>query len=107
MNSITFFDFEFYQVDFLFGDRYLFCLSSLKVVVAYRTDLWTQWGKERMEQIERSIDMDTLPCVKQRATGKLLYSTESSARCSVMTQKGGMRGHEGGSRGRGYMYTYS
>ena len=31
------------------------------------------------------ISIYTLPCVKQRACGKLLYSTGSSARGSVMT----------------------
>ena len=36
---------------------------------------WTFVGKE----------MHTLPCTKQRASGNLLHSTGSSARCSVMT----------------------
>ena len=50
----------------------------------------------------------TLPCVKQMASGNLLYSTGSSAWCSVMTSKCGMRGKwEGGSRQRGYKSTYS
>ena len=56
---------------------------------------------------ESSIDIYTLPCVKQIASGKLLYGTRSSARCSVMTYRGGMGGWEGGSRWRGYMYKYS
>ena len=57
---------------------------------------------------ENSIDMYTLSCVKQIASGKLLYSTGSSAWCSVMTLRGEMEGGwEGGSRGRGYMYTHS
>ena len=34
----------------------------------------------------------TLPCVKQLASGKLLYSTESSVQCSVINQKHGMVG---------------
>ena len=55
---------------------------------------------------EIGIDILTLPCVKQIASGNLLYITGSSARCSVITYMGGMGG-EGGSRGRGYMYTYS
>ena len=33
-------------------------------------------------------------CVKQIASGKLLYNTGSSAQCSVMTQKDGMVGWE-------------
>jgi len=38
------------------------------------------------------MDMNTLPCVKHTASGKLLYSTRSSAWCSVVTQMGGIRG---------------
>ena len=34
----------------------------------------------------------TLPCVKYIASGKLLYSTGSSAWWSVMTQRGGAGG---------------
>ena len=34
---------------------------------------------------ESSIDVYTLPCVKQIASGKLLHSTGRSARCSLMT----------------------
>ena len=34
---------------------------------------------------ESSVDIDTLPCVKQTASGKLLYSTGCSAQGSVMT----------------------
>ena len=39
---------------------------------------------------EIRTDIYTLPCVKQIANGKLLYSTGCSAQCSVMTWKGGM-----------------
>ena len=39
---------------------------------------------------ERSTDIYTSPCVKQRPSGKLLYNTGSSPQCSVMTQRGGM-----------------
>ena len=44
------------------------------------------------------LDSTDMPCVKQMASGNLRYSTGSSARCSVMTQMGGMRGEvqEGG-----------
>ena len=38
------------------------------------------------------MDMNTLPCVKHTASGKLLYSTQSSDWCSVVTQMGGIRG---------------
>ena len=35
-------------------------------------------------------DIYILPCGKQIAGGKLLYNTEGSAQCSVMTQRGEM-----------------
>ena len=44
---------------------------------------------------------------KTDSYGKLLYRPGSSAQCSVMTEMGGMRSWEGGSRGRGSMYTHS
>ena len=51
---------------------------------------WTQgWGEDGMDQIE--IDMYTLPCVKQIASGTRLYSAESLAWCSVVTQLGEMQ----------------
>ena len=58
---------------------------------------------------ESSTDTYTLPCVKDIASGKLMYSTGSSAWCSVMTYRGGIGvgGWEGGSRGRRYMYICS
>ena len=34
---------------------------------------------------EIRFDINTLPCIEQIASGNLLYSTGSSARCSVMT----------------------
>ena len=46
----------------------------------------------------------TLPCVKQIASGNMLYSAGSSAWCFVMTQMGAMGRGEGDPRGRGYMY---
>ena len=50
---------------------------------------------------EMKIDIYTLSCVKLIASGKLLYSTRSSAQCSVMTygvgwgQVGGRSKREG------------
>ena len=41
---------------------------------------------------EIRTDIYTLPSVKQTASGNLLYSTGSSARCSVMTYMGGTGG---------------
>ena len=34
---------------------------------------------------EIRFNINTLPCVKQIASGNLLYSSGSSAQCSVMT----------------------
>ena len=45
---------------------------------------------------ESSADIYTLSCVKQIASGKLLHSTGSSARCSVMAWRGGREVQEGG-----------
>ena len=46
---------------------------------------------------ESSINIYTLPCVKQIADEKLLYNTGSQTWCSVMTEG---EGGEGDSRGR-------
>ena len=46
---------------------------------------------------ESSIGKYTLPCVKQIASGKLLYHTGSSAWCSVTIERGGI-GWRGGGR---------
>ena len=64
-------------------------------------------GKERVGEIESSIDIYILPCVKQTASGKLLYGTGSPAWCSVMTWAAGWGWWEGGSRERGYIYIYT
>ena len=37
-----------------------------------------------------------VPCVKQIASGNLLYSTGGSTECSEMTQRGGREAHAGG-----------
>ena len=37
---------------------------------------------------ETGLKVCALPCVKQIASGKLLYTAGSSAQCSVMTQRG-------------------
>ena len=47
----------------------------------WRRDTWTRRGKERVGQIAR-VAVRILPCVKQIAGGKLLYSLVSSAQCS-------------------------
>jgi len=50
---------------------------------------------------EIRIDIYTLPCVKQTASGTLLYSTGSSAQCSVMTERSGIGGEQGRLRREG------
>ena len=45
----------------------------------------TGWEGEGGTNWEGGTDIYTPPCVKQIASGKLLYSTGSSAWCSVMT----------------------
>ena len=48
-------------------------------------------GKERVGQIGRLglAYIHCNRCIKQVASGKLLYSTGSSAQCSVVTWRGG------------------
>ena len=53
-----------------------------------------------------NIHTYTLPCVKQIAGRKLLYNTGSRTWCSMITYSDGMRGGEGGSKGRRCMYNY-
>ena len=58
-----------------------------------------------MEQVGGgSTDIYMLPGITQLASGQLLYSTQSPARGSVMTEEGGKGERGRGSRGRGYMY---
>ena len=40
--------------------------------------MWTQWGKERVGRTESSVETYTLPDIKQRASGNLLYEAGSS-----------------------------
>ena len=64
-------------------------------------------GEGRMNW-EIKIDIYTWPCIKWIASGKLLYTTGSSAQCSAMTSRGTVGGGwEGGPRGRNiYIYTH-
>ena len=43
------------------------------------------WKGEGGMNRESNTDINTVPCIKKTASGKLLYSTGSSSRCSVMT----------------------
>ena len=52
-------------------------------------------GRESKTIAENSIDIYTLPRVEQIASGKVLFSTGSSARCSVMTYRGVVEGGMG------------
>ena len=56
--------------------------------------------------LEIGIDMYSLPCVKQTASGKLLDSTGSSVQCSVMTWGMGWESGVGGKSKREGMYVY-
>ena len=74
-----------------------------------RTDLWTQGRgrKETVRCVEGVTRKLTLLYVKQTANGNLLYDGGNSNRGSVSTWRAGMgREWEGGSRGKGHMYTY-
>ena len=53
---------------------------------------------------EIGIDVYALLCVKQIASGNLLYSAGSSAQRSVMTWMGGMGMGKGNPGGRTYVY---
>ena len=56
----------------------------------------TAVGGEAETNWESSNDLCTLSRVKQVISGNLLYSMGSSARCSVVTQRGGREVPEGG-----------
>ena len=47
-------------------------------------------GRGRWDELEIRFDINTLPCVKLIDSGNFLYSTGSSAQCSVMTYLDGM-----------------
>ena len=54
---------------------------------------------------EIRLDIHTVPCIRQMASGKLLYSTESLAQCSVVTYRGDMVWGRGRSKREGiYIY---
>ena len=80
------------------------CRAGIKTEVAC---IFGYRGEERVGEIVSSIDRYILPCVKQTASGKLLYGTGSPAWCSVMTWATGWGWWEGGSRERGYIYLYT
>ena len=57
-----------------------------------------------MDGVTRTL---ALPCVKETASGNLLYGSGNSNRGSVSTLRGGMGERwERDSKGRGYMYAY-
>ena len=66
-------------------------------------------GKQRWEWIERVALTYTWPCVKQTPGGKLLYSIAPGGQLGALwwpRRVGWGWWWEGGSWGRGYMYTY-
>ena len=70
-----------------------------------RMDLWTQDGEgEGGMNWKRGVAIYTAPCVKQIASGKLLYHTRRSACFSVDLE--GWYGWEGGTLKRERIYVY-
>ena len=62
---------------------------------------------ERVRCTERVTWKLTMPYVKQTANRNLLYGSENSNGALYQTRGVGWGGRwEGGSKGRGYMYTY-
>ena len=45
------------------------------------------WGRGTVMNWEIGIDIYILPCVRQTASGNLIYSTGSSAPCFVVTRR--------------------
>ena len=72
---------------------FFFCLFSVNGIFkdfTFNRHVDTEGEEESEANWESSIGIYTLLCVKQTASGKLVYSTGSSARCSVMTHRGRM-----------------
>ena len=73
--------------------NFFFCLFSVNGIFkdfTFNRHMDTEGEEESEANWESSIGIYTLLCVKQTASGKLVYSTGSSARCSVMTHWGRM-----------------
>ena len=88
-----------------------YCLQALNQV-GYSYEFWSfsnpSWQGlslfyKRGYRLKEALTIVQLPCVKQIASEKLLYSTGSSAWCSVMTQKAGVWGRRSK---RGGIYVY-
>ena len=63
-------------------------------------------GEERVRCMGRVTWKLTLPRVKQRANGNLLYVSRNANRALYQPRPVGWGGRwEGGSKGKGYMYT--
>ena len=73
----------------------LFSVNGIFKDFTFNRHVDTEGEEESEANWESSIGIYTLLCVKQTASGKLVYSTGSSARCSVMTESGGMGEVEG------------
>ena len=68
-------------------------------VETQRMDLWARWGKGRVGRTERVAL--TCACTVIRELGgwqeaAVRHNTGSPARCSVMTERAGLAGREGG-----------
>ena len=84
------------------------CVASSIFFAVARTNLENILTGSSLKNRERKFrfDINTLPCVKLIASGNLLYSTGSSAWCSVMTQMGGMGVRVEGRSKREGIYVY-
>jgi len=60
------------------------CRAAIEMQT-HRTDLWTQCGGEGGMNGESSMEIYTLPYVKQIASGNLLYDLRNSNWSSVTT----------------------
>ena len=68
--------------------------------------MWTRWEGEGETNVESRIDIYAVPCVKQKARGKLLCREPSSMPCDDPDEWDGVQ--VGGKyERRGYMYKYS
>ena len=79
------------------------CRAGIEIQTQ-RIYMWTQGANEGWDELRGDIDIYTPPCVKQIASGNLLYNTGNSAWCSVMTQRDGKGGGRRSKRGEIYAY---
>ena len=84
------------------GPGELICRAGIEAQ-AWRTGLWTPWGKGRAGCIGSSTDIYTLPAVRQIASVPRLYRPGV---LSALRDLGGWDEGVGGSRVRERLYTH-